>query len=82
MTARLTLAQGGLPHGQVVRVQNPRTTNDRWYMKIVDGRVQGPEDDPYLVGAHWLKANSKSTLHSDTVIPCYIKTIMEIERSA
>ena len=50
-------------------------------MKIVDGRVQGPDKDPYLVGAQWLKANSKSSLESATVIPCYIKTIIEIERS-
>ena len=64
-----------------MRVQN-ESNNDRWYMKIVDGRVQGPEDDPYLVGAQWLKANSKNTLYSATVSPCYIKTIMEIERSA
>ena len=58
------------------------SNDDRWYMKIMDGRVQGPDDDPYLVGAQWLKANSKSSLESATVIPCYIKTIMEIERSA
>ena len=63
-----------------MRVQN-ESNNDRWYMKIVDGRVQGPEDDPYLVGAQWLKANSKSSLESATVIPCYIKTIIAIERS-
>jgi hypothetical protein len=64
----------------VVRVQND-SNNDRWYMKIMDGRVQGPEDDPYIVGAQWLKANSKSILESATVFPCYIKTIIEIERS-
>ncbi len=57
------------------------SNDDRWYMKIIDGRVQGPDDDPYLVGAQWLKANSKSSLESDTVIPCYIKTIIAIERS-
>jgi hypothetical protein len=70
----------GLPHGQIVEVNNVKNS-DRWYMKIVDGRVKGPEDakvGPFLVGAQWFKANSRSALESHAVVQCPIKTIIGI----
>ncbi len=70
----------GLPPGQVVEVNNVEDS-DRWYIKIVDGRVKGPEVaeiGPFLVGAQWFKANSRSVLESPAVVQCPIKTIIGI----
>jgi hypothetical protein len=75
-----TLFSEGLPHGQVVEVKNDENS-DRWYMKIVDGRVKGPEDAPYLIGAQWLKANSRIALESPAVVQCPIKTIITLVAS-
>lgn len=62
-----------------MEVHHTEQTKARWYMRITDGRVQGHPDDPYLVGAQWLKANSRSSPE----LPiqnraCHIKTIIAI----
>jgi len=62
----------------VVQVQND-TTRERWYMRITDGRVHGPADDPFIVGAQWLKANSRSSPEPPIENNrCHIKTIIGI----
>jgi len=69
--------QDGLQPGTIVEVKND--SKDRWYMKILDGRVKSAEDDPYLVGAQWLKPNQKTLpelpLKSNA---CHIKTIIAV----
>ena len=69
--------QDGLQPGTIVEVQNDGA--DRWYMKILDGRVQGAEDDPYLAGAQWLKPNQTTITEPPMKSnACHIKTIVAV----
>jgi hypothetical protein len=67
----------GLAPGTIVELHHEDKPRDRWYMKITDGRVRGPPDDPYLAGAQWMKSNSRKSpeLPIQTTI-CHIKTII------
>jgi hypothetical protein len=48
-------------------------------MRITDGRVQGPTDDPFIVVAQWLKANSRSSPELPILNHrCHIKTVIGI----
>ena len=31
---------------------------DRWFMKIKNGKVQGPENDQFITACRWMKKNS------------------------
>ena len=74
--ALLRLFPDGLAKGQVVEVQND-TTSDRWYARIVDGKVKGEHQDPFVSG-QWLKANSTTVLESTKNERVYIKSIIAI----
>ncbi len=69
----------GLVPNTVVEVQPGEKAKGRWYMKITDGKVAGPLTDPFLVGAQWLKTNSRvSPDLQEKICPCPIKTIIAI----
>jgi hypothetical protein len=43
------------------------TPGDRWFMKIKNGKVQGPENKMFITGCRWMKKNS--LLQLDTAYP-------------
>jgi hypothetical protein len=71
-------SQDGLRIGTVVEVLND-TSSDRWYMRITDGTVIPDPAGPYLVGGHWLKANSTTVAERPLKThPVFIKTIINV----
>ena len=71
-----TLFADGLTPGQVVEVQND-SSEDRWYARVVDGRVKGKLEDPFVSGL-WLKANSTTEVENSKCERIYIKSIIAI----
>jgi hypothetical protein len=68
----------GLEPGTIVEVRHAGIPKEHWYMRITDGRVQGPSDDPSLVGAQWMKTNSRNSPDLTIAITkCHIRTIIE-----
>jgi hypothetical protein len=66
------LGRWGAKENWIVEVfpddHNPSyTLGDRWFMKIKNGKVQGPENKMFITGCKWMKKNSLIQL--DTAYP-------------
>ena len=47
---------------------------DRWFMKVVEGLVQGPKDKEFITACRWLTKNSVTRMDADNPsnVPCEI----------
>ncbi len=71
------LPGGGLPNGTTVEVTND-TNNDRWFMRVKDGKLAGDWPDFYLTEGQWMKANSQTIFEKPANFqPIYIRTIID-----
>jgi len=70
------IAEGGLPNGTTVEVTND-TNQDRWFMRVKDGRIEGEWPDFRLIQGQWMKANSRTIFEKPVNLqPIVIRTII------
>ena len=67
-----------MPNGKTVEVTND-TNNDRWFMRVKNGKLAGIWPDFYLTEGQWMKANSPTIFEKPANFqPIFIRTIIDL----
>ena len=75
--------QGGAIDSWIVEVYPDKehpgyVDGDRWFMKIIKGRVQGPKDKEYITACRWMIKNSVTRMDAQSYpdeLPCEIRRV-------